>query len=946
MTLLRAFRLLILRDLLAQRVRTTTTIAGIALGIGVLVAIQLAAAAAQRGFEHGVENLAGRAALEITQAPMGIDERNLPRLAWLQELGQVTPIVEGTAVFTAADGMSQVLTVFGIDILTDAAFRDYAFAAFADRAPAEADAATAVGAAAATAAGAPPSEPTASASAPARSAAVAPSAAAAAPGERSSRDILSLLGDIDGVVLTETFAREHGIKAGGTITLSTADGQRAFRVRGLLAAKGPAQAAGGNLVLMDIAAAQVALGRLGYVDRLEIRPDDGANLDEIEATIARRLGERPSKTEKAPLLGGGGQWGDGEVRRPERRGREVEQMQAAFRSNLTALSAIALIAGMFLVYNTVSASVLTRRQEIGMLRAVGTSRSTVFALFLGEALCLAAPGCALGLVVGRLLAQGAVTLTSRTVSRMYVSAAAAAPSLDAWHITLAFLVGIPLALIAAAAPAHEASRVPPTDAIRRASHVAPASRLMRSIVAVVSFALAAWLCTFDAIGGLPLAGYLACFCIVIGVTALTAPLLLAAAHVVRWAVHAISRRVFFVAPWLATNNLVEYARRMSVSVAALAVSLAMTVAIAVMVSSFRETVIYWVGQTLVADLYIGPAARRGGSAPGIVPAEIEAIVRAHPRVTAVDTFRVIDIPYQHARIFVGAGNFEALLSRNRLLFKAPSRPLDAVRAALGQDAAIVSEAFALRYRKNVGDEVILPVTSVGTSAGTNGSNTRAFRIAAIYYDYSNDRGTVMLDRPVFARHIGDARPAGLNVHLDAKTDDEVEAVRRDLLREIGAREGTRHGITVTTSRALRSEVLRIFDGTFAITWALEVVAIAVAVMGIVATLITVIDERRRELAVLRLAGASRGQVQRMIVAEAAILGAIGQALGLIAGLALSIVLVDVINVQSFGWSIQFHAPILFLLQLTMVLIVVTALAGVIPARRAARTFLTEQTGDA
>ena len=111
-----------------------TTIAGIALGIGVLLAIQLAAAAAQRGFEHGVENLAGRAALEITQAPMGIDERNLPGLAWLQELGQVTPIVEGTAVFTAADGMSQVLTVFGIDILTDAAFRDYAFAAFADRA--------------------------------------------------------------------------------------------------------------------------------------------------------------------------------------------------------------------------------------------------------------------------------------------------------------------------------------------------------------------------------------------------------------------------------------------------------------------------------------------------------------------------------------------------------------------------------------------------------------------------------------------------------------------------------------------------------------------------------------------------------------------------------------------------------------------------------------------
>ena len=139
--------------------------------------------------------------------------------------------------------------------------------------------------------------------------------------------------------------------------------------------------------------------------------------------------------------------------------------------------------------------------------------------------------------------------------------------------------------------------------------------------------------------------------------------------------------------------------------------------------------------------------------------------------------------------------------------------------------------------------------------------------------------------------------------------------------------------------------LRIFDGTFAITWALEVVAILVAVMGIVATLVTTIDERRRELSMLRLVGASRGQVQRMVVAEAALLGTIGQVLGLIAGFGLSFVLIYVINVQSFGWSIQFHPPFLFLLQLALVLILATALAGLYPARRAAQTYITEQRGD-
>lgn len=870
-----AFQLIILRDVLRQRVRTATTVAGIALGIAVVLAIQLASSAALRGFATSVESLAGRAALEITEPPLGIDERRLPSLLWLQNYGAVTPIVEGDAVWMASDGSPdiggradaapQVLRVLGIDILTDLAFRDYAFT---DR----------------------------------------------QPRDETTRDLLSLLSDTDAVVLTESFAQPRGLKVGSTVRLLMNDSPKQFRVRALLRDRGPARALGGNLVLMDIAAAQVALGRIGHIDRLEVRVDDGSQLDRIEAEITQRL------------------HGELSVQRPERRGRQVEKMQAAFRSNLTALSTIALIAGLFLVYNTVSASVLYRRQEIGMLRAVGASRGLVFTLFLGEALALAVPGCVLGLFVGRLLARGAIALTSSTVSRMYVPGAATTPaSLDGWHIALAFLVGVPLALIAAAAPAREAAQIPPTDAIRRGVTVPVASRRMRIAIAAVSFLLAAWLCTFEPIDGLPLAGYLATFFIIVGTTALTAPLLLLAAGAVR-AMFRGGQRAFFVEPWLASTTLVEYARRMSVSVAALAVSLAMTVAIAVMVSSFRETVIYWVNQTLVADLYVGSAARRAGSLSGTVPVEVEDLVRAQPGVVAVDQFRVMDVPYQDARIFVTASTFEALLSRTRLLFKSPSDPNEALRAlqaSLGHDAAIVTEAFALRYHLRVGDTVTLPTPS----------GPHAFPIIAIYYDYSSDRGNVMLDRAIFSRYFGEGRPLGLNVYLAPHFDPD--AVRRDIQRALGPQ----RDITVFTNTWLRGEVLRIFDGTFAITWALEVVAILVAVMGIVATLVTTIDERRRELSMLRLVGASRGQVQRMVVAEAALLGTIGQVLGLIAGFGLSFVLIYVINVQSFGWSIQFHPPFLFLLQLALVLILATALAGLYPARRAAQTYITEQRGD-
>jgi putative ABC transport system permease protein len=441
------------------------------------------------------------------------------------------------------------------------------------------------------------------------------------------------------------------------------------------------------------------------------------------------------------------------------------------------------------------------------------------------------------------------------------------------------------------------------------------------VIALAFSALAVWLCTLDPIGGLPLAGYLAAFCVVVATAASTAPVLtLLARGFVR-----LTSRWPMVEARLAAATLAEYAQRLSISVAALAVSLAMTVAIAIMVGSFRETVVYWVGQTLVADLFVGPVSRRAGAQAPVVPAVVEAIVRGHPAVAAVDTFRVLATPYGDSQIFVAAGDFRVLVDHGRLQFKAPARAADAVRAAIANGEVVVSEAFALRYRHAVGDRVDLR-----TAHGS-----RSFRIAAIYFDYSSDRGTVVFDTAAFGRWFDDRRPGGLSVYL--KPGARADRVREELLSELGAASG----MMVNTNGALRAEVLRIFDRTFAITWALELVAITVAVLGIVATLVTLIVERRRELAVLRLVGAERWQIRRMVVIESAIVGGVSQVIGLAVGVALSLVLVYVINVQSFGWSIQFHVPVALLAQLSLLLILATAAAGVFPARRAARTFLTE-----
>jgi putative ABC transport system permease protein len=249
-----------------------------------------------------------------------------------------------------------------------------------------------------------------------------------------------------------------------------------------------------------------------------------------------------------------------------------------------------------------------------------------------------------------------------------------------------------------------------------------------------------------------------------------------------------------------------------------------------------------------------------------------------------------------------------------------------MRQAIGRDAVVVTEAFSRRYGVHVGDDVLLP-----TPAGKWG-----FRVAGIYYDYSSDRGGVVMDRRTFGRHFGDARPVSLAVYLRDGAD--AETVRVQLLEAIGGR----HRVFIHTNATLRQEVLRIFDATFAITYALEIIAVVVAIMGVAGTLLTLILDRRRELAMLRLVGADRRQVRKMVMLEAAMLGGVSQAIGLAVGILLSLVLIYVINVQSFGWTIQFDLPVGFLAQMSAVILVATALAGLYPARLASRIYVAQE----
>ncbi|HYB95756.1 MAG TPA: FtsX-like permease family protein [Vicinamibacterales bacterium] len=865
---MRLFRQFILRPLLAEKIRTITTVIGVSLGIAVVIAIQLTNAASVRGFETALETVAGKTGIEILGAGTGIEENLIPELLWLGEYGMVSPVIEGSAALVAGDPKTLVsrrqleaVKVLGVDILRDQPFRDYQL--------------------------------------------LQAEGANHGANDFNTQQFLEILTSAQSVVITEKLARRRNYYVGAPLRLMVGDRIVDLVVRGILENEGPARVLDGNFILMDIAAAQLAFERLGRVDRLDVRLPDGADLEGTLAAIAARLPAGLS------------------AQRPSRRGEQVETMLAAFHANLTALSWIALIVGLFLVYNTVTISVVARRQEIGTLRALGLTRRKVLLLFLGEASVLAVAGIAAGLALARLLADAAVTMTSRTVSTLYIAAVATPPDMHAGHVWMAVAIGLPLSLIAAAIPALEASRVPPTAAMRGHDKLDMRVRFKPAalLIAAAFLGLAYALAQLPPIDRRPIFGYVSSFAIVIGAAFLVPAIMYVLARLGRSGL-----RRFGVEGLLAHANLVSAIPRLSISVAALAVSLSMLVAIAVMIGSFRDTVVYWVSQTIKADLFIGPGIRPTVGSEQTLSEDVIAAVSSHPDVVAIDRFRNLDFVYEGNLAVLAGGSYAVVLDRGGLLFKSPANARDAVRDAIGQDAVIVSEPFSSRYRKREGDIVDIPTPQ----------GTRPFRVAAVYFDYASDRGVVVMDRDTLRKHFGDLAPSGVSAYL--KPGADPERVRMEILERLD--EG--HRAFIFSNRVLREEVMRVFDSTFAITYALELIAIVVAMLGVAGTLLTLVLERRRELSLLRLTGADRRQVRRMVIIEAALIGAVSQGIGLAVGFALSLVLIYVINVQSFGWTIQFHVPLAFLAQASVAVVAATAIAGVYPASRAAQLVLSHE----
>lgn len=836
MSRLLLFYRLMARPLIAEPVRTALTILAIALGVAVVLAIDLAGTAATGSFRSSMETLAGDNNLEIISAG-GVPENVMGALSALPYPVRISARIEDYAV---AIDTKHSYPLLGLDLIAESEGHEDGVPAFRTEHP---------------------------------------------------EDALKYLGEYNSVWVGESL----GPKTGDHISLLINDRVREYVVRGLY----PDANGNASAMVMDIAAAQDALNRYGRVDRILAKVPRALPLEEWQRRFRQAL---PAGVEVRPV-------GTGTT--------ENRRMLSAFRWNLKLLSYIALVVGAFLIYNTISVSVVRRRAEIGIVRALGASRSNVLAAFLGEAASFGLVGALLGLPLGRVMASGAVKLMSATVESLYVSSRPGSIALNAESVLLAIGIGVGVAAASAYSPAREASLVPPVEAMARGrrEYAARVHKTRGLLLAALLGVAAAVASRAPAIGGKPLFGYLATLLLIVA-SALAIPALV---DVTTRFSSQLLGKIFGVEVLLASRSLSGSLRRTSVLVGALSTAIAMMTAVGIMVGSFRQTVLLWMGDQLPADLYMRPAGEAAADRHPTITPELADTIATLPGVAAIDRLREYEISYDGMPAGLGSVDLRVLRSYHQADFLS-GRPTNDVLAELRDaNAVIVSEPFANKHHVQRGDSITLSLGNAKT----------AFRIADVFYDYSSERGGILMDRDTALRYLPD--PAPSNVAIYVAPDAALNTVRAEIERATAG-----HRVLVFSNRDLRGEALRIFDRTFAITYALEAVAVLVAVMGVAGALLALVIDRRRELGLLRFLGAGSGQVRRLIVVEAGLLGLLATLAGVALGFALSLILVFVINKQSFGWTIRFHWPVAVLLGALTVVYAATVLAGLYPASVAVR----------
>ncbi len=686
---------------------------------------------------------------------------------------------------------------------------------------------------------------------------------------------LSFLLDEKSVLLDTELALQLKLRPGDALTTNRGD----LRVVGTF--PNPSSE---PLILMDIAQAQ----------RLFLLP---GKLDRVDLILTDESGFRS-------------RWANGFRLQSGKQHREtLSDMLQAFRLNLQALSLLALFVGVFLVYNTAMFAVVSRRKDAGILRSLGASRREIVFAFLSEVLFLGALGGALGGVLGYFLSRFLTNLVAGTISNLYFFLRPVPPDWSWWIVVIGTFMGCGASLLGGFFPLAELVRVDPVQALQGRAAKRGQRKMVRKAALAGVGTLGISLSLLAASTAHVYYGFASSFALLIGASLLTGLTLVQIAPGLRWALG----RMAGLSGRVAAGNIRQNLGRTAVAVAAFMVALSMSIGLSSMIGSFRQSLIWWMGTQLQADLYVGKIYEME------VPEEFYEELKSLPGLGGVDPYRNVQANYKETPIFISAVDPSVLQKYTNFgWLKGGNQNWDPVK----KGAVIISESFHRRFGVNPGERITL-----------NGAKGPAdLEVAAVFYDYTSEHGVVMMARSTYLKVYGDTTINSLGIFIDPESSR-----RRELLEEVRQRAQIR-GLPVFSRSQLHGNILSVFDSTFAVTRSMRVMTIIVAFFGIAGALLTLFMERQKEFGIYRALGFSTPQVAGMTLMEGLGMGLVSFLLSAVVGTVLAWVLIRVINLRSFNWTIFYYFDAAPYLMAAAVAVLASLGAAVYPIWRVYRTY--------
>ena len=676
----------------------------------------------------------------------------------------------------------------------------------------------------------------------------------------------------EGVWIGAPLAHTLGVVPGGRFEVEAHGRVFELELLGTL----PADRASGpfeTAIVCDLGLAERITGRNGRLDRIELLPRPGVSQVELEKRARALL---------PPGL---------ELRSTGARAAQTEGLVHSLQFNLIALSGISLLVAGVLVATALATSVVQRRKTLALLVSLGAGRWELVSALLVEALTLGLLGGLLGAFGGYAAAHAIVPAMRATLTTVVGSGPVSPVRFEGDLILLGVLLGLCVAAASAVLPLFEILRTPPLQSLsrERPDWLSPRARVGAIGIAILAALLAVELLKLPAWNGLPIPALGSATALLAALFALQSPLCDGIARLSA----RIPRLLVIAGPLrLALAALAAGRRRSAWAAGAVGMRVALSVAIATLVHSFRTTVVEWTASSLRSDLQVRALAPPGGVPIGTLDPEIVSTTARVFGADAIDPYTTGAAECEGRRITLVGAAVDVVARRGGFGYRDGRDSREVLARALATKACVVSEAFALKFGHKENDTI-----RVETPGGL-----LERRIEGVFYDYGDSQGTVIVDleyfRPLYpgrsARHI--------EVYLPE--DADLDAERAKLVAALGGR----FQVEILTKPELHASVLSVFDRTFAVTNALVLVNAFVAVIAVLTVLFALLRERAADLALLRALGASRLELGAQVTLQSGLLGLLGATGGALTGLWIGVVLVTVVNLQSFGWTLEFHRP--------------------------------------